>query len=139
MPLFSFADYIRITKDFPLLPYTFEDIITNHFQIAKEHSTWYSKVLFEEYLNYGEFGYFYEKTDDKILFNDRLDNAIKKSVFQDLPKFVDISTHNLSKVQELIYFLAEAGTSDISLNSLSKKINLSVKTTDIYISFLHKI
>jgi uncharacterized protein len=137
MPLFSFGEYITITNK-KVKQYTLDQIINNHQDIAKENMTRFTKTLFENYLTYWQFGYIYERGTNSKEFQEKLQNSIKKSVFQDLSKFIDISSNNLNKVRELIFFIAQAGTSDVSIHWLSKKIMVSSPTTDIYMWFLTK-
>jgi len=68
-----------------------------------------------------------------------MQNSIKKSIYEDLTDFVDISTNNLSKIEDIIYYIANAGTSDLSVYAISKKITLSPQVTEIYINFLSQI
>lgn len=139
MPLFSFGEYITIINKNNVKQYTLEQIINNHQNIAKENMARFTKTLFENYLTYWQFGYIYESWTNPKEFQEKLQNSIKKSVFQDLSRFVDISSNNLNKVRELIFFVAQAGTSDISIHWLSKKISTSSPTTDIYMGFLSKV
>lgn len=138
MPLFSFGEFIYLTKWIKVKNYSFQELLKDHVKIAKENVLRFSKTLFQEYIKYWQFGYRYDSNRSIFEFNEKLQNSIKKSVFQDLPRFVDISTNNLSKVRELIYFLSETGTSDTSVNSLAKKILTSAPTTDVYINFLQR-
>jgi hypothetical protein len=36
----------------------------------------------------------------------KLENSIKKSIYEDLGDFIDISTNNLSKIEDIIYYIA---------------------------------
>lgn len=135
MPLFSFGEYITITKK-QVSQYTLDQILYNHQDIAREHMSRFTKTLFQDYLTYWQFGYIHESGSLFNEFQEKLQNSLKKSVFQDISKFVDISSNNLNKVRELIFFIAQAGTSDISVHWLAKKIMISDPTTDIYINFL---
>lgn len=136
---FSFKEYILLTKWISLPKYSFEDILKNHIEIAKQNISWYSKKMLEDYFRLGQFWYYYEDIWNVIEYEMKMQNALKKSIYEDLSDFVDIKTNNLSKVEDIIYYIANAWTSDLSTHSISKKILLSPQTVDIYLDFLKNI
>ncbi|MBT3727433.1 hypothetical protein HOG21_07435 [bacterium] len=68
-----------------------------------------------------------------------MENSIKKSIYEDLSDFVDIMTSNLKKVEDILFFIANTSTTEITINSLSKKVGLSIHTCEIYINFLDNL
>lgn len=76
---------------------------------------------------------------NEIEYKMKMENALKKSIYEDLSDFVDISTHNLSKIEDIIFYIANTGTSDLSIHSISKNVLLSSQTTEIYMEFLKDI
>ncbi|MCS6983408.1 MAG: hypothetical protein NZL83_04490 [Candidatus Absconditabacterales bacterium] len=60
MPLFSFREYITITKHITIPRYHVLDILTRHQAIAKEHLHRYTHTQFADYLKMGQFGYAFE-------------------------------------------------------------------------------
>jgi uncharacterized protein len=136
---FSFAEYISLVKGIKIPRYTFDDILSHHREIAREHITWYSKQLLQDYFQYGQFGYYYEDPTEVIEYRMKMENALKKSLYEDLSSAVDISTHNLSKTADILAYIANTGTSEISIHAISKSVLLSTQTTEIYITFLEDI
>lgn len=136
---FSFREFIFLTKNIKLEDYSLDDILNNHLEIAKNNISWFSKKMFEDYLRFGQFGYFYEEENNEIEYKMKMQNSIKKSIYEDLTDFVDISTNNLSKIEDIIYYIANTGTSDLSIYAISKKISLSSQVTEIYLNFLSQI
>ena len=137
---FSFSEYVSLTKGINLPNYSLDDILNNHIQISKDNATWFSQKMFQNYLKFWQFGYFYEEYwDNEVEYKLKMENSIKKSIYEDLSDFVDIKTMNLSKLEDIIYYIANAWTSDISIHSISKKISLSPQVTEIYLNFLDSI
>ncbi|MCK9273005.1 AAA family ATPase [Candidatus Gracilibacteria bacterium] len=136
---FSFREFIYLTKNIKISDYSLDDILNNHVEIAKNNISWFSKKMLDDYLRFGQFGYFYEEIGNEIEYKIKMQNSIKKSIYEDLTDFVDISTNNLSKIEDIIYYIANAGTSDLSVYAISKKITLSPQVTEIYINFLSQI
>lgn len=136
---FTFKEYVFLTKGIQIGNYSFSNILENHINIARENISWYSKKILEDYFKYWQFGYYYEDIGNVLEYKMKMENALKKSIYEDLSDFVDISTHNLSKIEDIIYYISNAGTSDISIHSISKNILLSPQTTEIYMEFLKNI
>lgn len=136
---FSFREYILLTKWIKIDDYSLDNIINNHIEIAKNNINWYSKKLLSDYFEAWQFGYYYEDIGNFIEYKLKLQNSIKKSIFEDLSEFVDISTTNLSKIEDILYYIALAWTSDLSVYAISKKVNLSPQTIEIYLNFLSSI
>lgn len=136
---FSFKEYIQIIKWIEIKAYSIEDILNNHKNIALENITWYSKKMLEDYFKFGQFGYYYEDIWNEIEYKMKIENSLKKSIYEDLSDFIDISTNNLSKIEDIIYYISNAWTSDLSINSISKNVLLSPQTVQIYLEFLKNI
>ncbi len=136
---FSFREYLLLTRNIKIAKYSLDDILNKHIEIAKESMSWFSKKIFQDYAEFGQFGYYYEKNNNEIEYKMKLENSIKKSIYEDLSDSIDISTNNLSKLEDIIYFIANAWTSDLSIYAISKKVSLSPQVTEIYINFLKEI
>jgi len=135
--IFSFSEYIKIKYN-EEISFSFEQIITNHTKIAYEIIDFIEKEKDkEEYLKYWEFGYFYQwiKKDFYYL----LENSLKKSIYEDIPQITSIDSKNLSKIEKLLFFITNMWPSEISINNLSKKVNLDSKTTKYYIEILERL
>lgn len=138
MPIFSFREFLNIYKWYDIKKFSLDDILNNHVSISKQHINIFSKTLFDMYLNYWQFWYFFEDNNyDEYLI--KLENSLKKSIYEDLSQIVDISSDNLSKLEKLLYFIANTSTSELSQNSLSKNILITVKTIWIYLWFLENL
>jgi len=56
-----------------------------------------------------------------------------------LVKFVDIHTTNISKIEDLLIFIASSASSEITINSLANKTGLSNITVEWYLKYLEKL
>ncbi len=133
---FSFREYILMTKWYLLPKLTLQDIITNHSKIAKEHTDIFSQSLFLDYLKYWQFGYGYQ---DRETFDRKLENAIKKSIYEDFVPNVDYKTENPKKLEDILTFLCNSAFSEISTNNISGKVWLNIRTTEVYLEHLARL
>ena len=135
---FTYQEFEKITSNKDLPAISLDQLLTNSFNLSKSYSSDISLLKFHEYLSYGQFGYYYE-FKDKNIFSKLLENSIKKSIYEDLSQFIDIHTTNLSKLEKLLLFLTSSASSEISINLLSKKLQINHKTCEKYLEYLEKL
>lgn len=135
--VFSFLEFEEFNwKTFKQL--SLQNIFNDTFEVSKNNSSEISLIRFKEYLEFWQFGYYFEY-NNKILFKNLLQNSIRKSIYEDLVKFIDIHTTNISKIENLLALIASSASSDITINSLSNKIWLNNVTVAQYLDYLEKL
>jgi len=135
--IFSFLEYEKsIWNNMDSI--SLESIFNNSFDISKEYSSNVSLINFKYYLKFWQFGCFYEYNDENI-FKKLLQNSIRKSIYEDLVRFIDIHTTNISKIEDLLALVASSASSEITINSLSNKIWLNNITVEGYLKYLEKL
>ncbi len=135
--IFSFFEYEKYFSN-KIEKISFKEIFENSFLFSKQQSSNISLLRFKKYLEFGQFGYFFENSDERI-FKKLLQNSIRKSIYEDLVKFVDIHTTNISKIEDLLIFIASSASSEITINSLANKTGLSNITVEWYLKYLEKL
>jgi hypothetical protein len=69
-------------------------LFKNYKELSFQYSKYYSKDVWKnEYLEYWEFGYFYQGFKDEFKF--LLWNSVKKSIYEDLSQIWNLDTKNL--------------------------------------------
>ncbi len=135
--IFSFLEYEKFYWN-NLNKISLNDLFENTFEISKNNSSKVSLIRFSKYLDFWQFGYFFEYKNE-IIFRKLLQNSIKKSIYEDLVKFIDIHTTNISKIEDLVVLIASSSSSEITINSLSNKLWLNHITVSQYLEFLEKL
>ncbi len=135
--IFSYKEFENIQGNH-LENISLNEIIDNSFEVSKKFSKNISFITFKKYLEFWQFGYYFEYKDENV-FKKLLQNSIKKSIYEDLVKFIDISSINISKIEDLLIFISSSVSSEISINSLSNKIGLNNITVSWYLDFLEKL
>lgn len=134
--VFSFKEFLEIKKNIKIDKISFFDIINNHIEISKKYINIYSKTLFEEYLKYWQFWYFFENKDT---FTFKLENSIKKSIYEDFLNLNHKNIENINKLEDIIVFLSNSVSSKVSINNISKNMWLNVRTIDNYLKYLENL
>ncbi len=135
---FTYKEFENVAWNNNLDHITLNDLLGNNIDISKKYSFHISQINFKKYLEFWQFGYYFEYKDPNI-FKKLLQNSIKKSIYEDLVKFVDINSNNISKIENLLGFVASSASSEITVNSLSKKVWLNHITTSLYLEYLEKL
>lgn len=135
--IFSYKEYENLIWN-NIDSISLDDLFKNNINISKKYSSSISMINFKNYLEFWQFWYYYEYKD-KNVFKKLLQNSIRKSIYEDLVKFVDINSSNISKIEKLLGFIASSWSSEMTVNWLSKKVWLNHITTTWYLDYLEKL
>ena len=134
---FSFWEFEKYYwNDLPKI--SFDEVLQNFYEISKKFSATVSLLRFIDFLKHWQFWYWFEVEDEKI-FYDLLLNSIRKSIYEDLSHFVDIQSSNLAKLEKILLYLVSLWVSQVSINSLAKKVWINNKTCQLYLDYLEKL
>ncbi len=130
----SFREYLNYQTGNNFGHYTFEEIITNHVEIAREII---SKVrplaYFDEYLKSGYFPYF---IDDPNFYVNRLLMHINLALEIDVPYINQIELKYLPKLRKLLYIIASETPFTPNVSKLAASIQTSRATIMNYLNYL---
>jgi len=133
IPIFSFKEFLLFKYEVDVQTFGLKYLLENHIEISRKYSSKVSKIIFEDYLILGQFWYFME---NERTFQKKLENSIKKSIYNDLAELIKVSTENLRKMEEILLFFANTVQDKITIGAISKKINIHPTTVENYINFL---
>ena len=130
---FSFREFLNLQTDMRFHPYTLDEILHNHEQIAKGIL---SKVhpldYFQDYIHHGFYPFFLEKRN----FSENLLKTMNMMVEVDILLIKQIELKYLSKIKKLLYLLAVDGPKAPNVSQLAGEIQTSRATVMNYIKYL---
>lgn len=130
---FSFREFLNLQAGMDFKPYTLDEILNNHEQIAR---TVLSKVrplnYFQDYLHHGFYPFFLEKRN----FSENLLKTMNMMIEVDILLLKQIELKYLSKIKKLFYLLAIAGPKAPNVSQLATEIQTSRATVMNYIKYL---
>ena len=94
------------------------------------------KGHFKEYIGRGYYPFYLE---DKESYYQKILRMIDKTIYEDIPAHFNLKTKNLSKIRQILLFLATIPPGDLSINNLSKNIGLDNKTVATFVEILEQI
>jgi len=130
----SFREYLNYQTGNQFRPYTFEEIIENHVNIAREIVAKVRPLAyFDEYLENGYFPYF---TDDLGFYVNRLLTHINLALEIDVPYINQIELKYLSKLRKLLHLIALEAPFTPNVSKLAASIETSRATIMNYLNYL---
>jgi predicted AAA+ superfamily ATPase len=130
----SFREYLNFQTGNKFKHYTFDEIISNHVEIAEEIV---SKVkplaFFDDYLKNGYFPYF---MDDPNFYINRLLTHINLALEIDVPYINQIELKYLPKLRKLLHIIASEAPFTPNVSKLASAVQTSRATVMNYLSYL---
>ena len=130
---FSFREYLNLMSGSMFQPYSFEDIIHHHQDIAKDICSQVNPLEhFSRYLHHGFYPFFLEKRN----FSENLLKTMNMMLEVDVLYIKQIEQTYLPKLRKLLYLLAVNAPGSPNVSQLSKAIETSRATVMNYIKYL---
>lgn len=133
MPVFSYREFLEIKKWVRLERSDMSTILEQYIPLSHTYIEHHTQTLFAQYLDHGQFGYAYESESD---YSQMISRSMSKFVYEDLAQFSDIQVSRAKYVEDTLYYLGKTGTTEVSVNSLAKKLWLSPVTVSKYMVLL---
>jgi len=131
----SFREFLIFRYNIKLNSINFEDILSNHTEIALEISQKLKPLeYFEEYLKTGYFP-FYEGNQD--LYFKQLQEVINMILEIELPLLRNTDISIVNKIKQLLLVVSKSVPFKPNVSSLSNKIQVTRKTILDYINYLN--
>lgn len=130
---FSFREYLNLMTGASFPAYSFETILENHQEIAKQICDEVRPLaFFPDYLHHGFYPFFLEKRN----FSENLLKTMNMMLEVDVLYIKQIEQSYLPKLRKLLYLLATTAPCTPNVSQLSKEIQTSRATIMNYIKYL---
>lgn len=130
----SFREYLNHQTGSNLKTYSFEEIITNHVEIAKEIVAHVKPLAyFDNYLKHGYFPYY---MDDPNFYINKLLKNINLALEIDVPYFNQIEFKYLTKLRKLLHIIASETPFTPNVSKLASSVETSRATIMNYLKYL---
>ena len=130
----SFREYLNYQTGSKFNFYSFDEIINNHVEIAKEIVAEVRPLAyFNDYLKHGYFPYF---IDDPNFYVNRLLKHINLALEIDVPYINQIELKYLSKLRKLLQIIAEEAPFTPNVSKLATVVQTSRATVMNYLKYL---
>ena len=129
----SFREFLNLQSGNNFQPYTLQDILKNHEQIAQSILEKINPLEYlQDYLHHGFYPFFLEKRN----FSENLLKTMNMMIEVDILLIKQIEQKYLSKIKKLLYLLAVDGPVAPNVSQLATEIQTSRATVMNYIKYL---
>lgn len=129
---FSFREYLNKVSRTEFPSYSFEDILSDHQEIAKEICSKAEPLRhFQDYIHHGYYPFFLEKRN----FSENLIKTINFMIESDIFFLKQIELSYYHKIRRLLYLLANS-SGPLNISQISNDIDTSRATVMNYIKYL---
>ena len=129
----SFREFLNKQSGHNFRPYTLDEILANHHEIAREILKEVRPMdFFQDYLHHGFYPFYMEKRN----FSENLLKTMNMMIEVDILLIKQIEQKYLSKIKKLLYLLAVDGPGAPNVSQLATEIQTSRATVMNYIKYL---
>ncbi|MDR0969069.1 MAG: AAA family ATPase [Lentimicrobiaceae bacterium] len=129
MPGMSFREYLNMSQNLTIAPYSLADILANKVETDVK----YPLQLFKNYL---ECGYYPFYADEE--FSVRLQNVINQTLENDIPMFVNMNAATSRKLKQLLYIVAQNVPFKPNFNGLAAAMDINRNQVKDYLVYMEK-
>jgi len=133
----SFREFLEFKKGIKLPTFTLNEILDKHIDIAYELLDKFELKLFEEYLQYGYYPFYFDK---KSTYKIKLGETINTVLEVDIPSIFSIEYQNIRTLKKLLLLLCQSVPYTPNINELLIKMNMGSDYRSLYryLDYLHK-
>lgn len=133
LPGLSFREYVNFVDGSDIEPIDYLDLLNNS-KVTNKLAT-IEKLMghFKKYLAYGYYPFAFE---DPHSYYERVLQIIDKIIFEDIPNYFDLKTHNLYLFKKIISYLASIPPGEINMHNIAQNMQISHQTVSHYLHIL---
>jgi len=132
----SFREYLALENVMDIKPFSLEEILRNHTNIASDISSTVKILpLFKAYLEHGYYPFYRESIKN---YSSKLENVVNTIIEIDLPSIEKIDYNGVFNIKKLLMILASLVPYTPNIEKLSNEMNLNRASTLKYLTYLNK-
>ena len=136
LPGLSFREYLNYVNRSDYQTISLSTLLSNPKEINKLSTIEKLTGHFKKYLAYGYYPFSFE---DKNTYYDRVLRVIDKIIFEDIPNYFDLKTHNLYLFKKILSYLASIPPGEVNTNNIAQSMQVSHQTISHYLSILSDV
>lgn len=136
LPGLSFREYLNFTLKQHIQPISFSELLSDPKSFNKLNTIDTILGHFKKYLAAGYYPFVFE---DQHSYYERVTRIIDKIIFEDIPSFYDLKTHNMSLFKKILAYLASIPPGEVNTNNIAKNINVAHQTVAQYLTILESV
>jgi len=136
MPGMSFREYLNLVSQKNIDPIDFSELLSNPTNYNKLGLIDSVMGHFKKYLATGYYPFVFEEPHT---YYERVIRIIDKIVFEDIPSYFDLKTHNLHLFKKILSYLSSIPPGEVNTNNIAKNMNVAHQTVFNYLTILESV
>lgn len=132
----SFREYLNFSQKTNIDAIKLTELLTNPHDFNKLASIPMLMGHFKKYLAHGYYPFVFEEPHS---YYERVLRIIEKIIFEDIPSYFDLKTHNLHLFKQILGYLATIPPGEVNTNNIAKNINVAHQTIFNYLTILENV
>ena len=136
LPGMSFREYLNFTTKQDEGSISLSQLLNNPGQFNSLSTKPLIMGHFKQYLASGYYPFAFE---DTLTYHERVMRIIDKIIFEDIPSYFDLKTHNLHLFKKILGYLASVPPGEVNTNNIAKNIAVAHQTVYHYLEILENV
>ncbi|WP_032075202.1 ATP-binding protein [Coxiella burnetii] len=136
LPGMSFREYLNFTQRENIEPIALSELLAHPINFNKMGRINAVMGHFKKYLARGYYPFVFEEPHT---FYERVTRVIDKIIFEDIPSYFDLKTHNLPLFKRILSYLATIPPGEVNTNNIAKNLNVAHQTVFNYLTILESV
>lgn len=136
LPGMSFREYLNFMNHTDIKPIKFSALLANPRAFNKLGMIDTVMGHFKKYLATGYYPFVFEEPHS---YYERVMRIIEKIIFEDIPNYFDLKTHNLHLFKKILSYLATIPPGEVNTNNIANNMNIAHQTVFNYLNILESV
>jgi uncharacterized protein len=132
----SFREFLNFSTKSNIEAIEFSDLLANPKSFNKLGSI---NTVMGHFKNYLATGYYPFTFEDPHTYHERVMRIIEKIIFEDIPSYFDLKTHNLHLFKQILSYLSTIPPGEVNTNNIAKNMNIAHQTMTNYLNILASV
>jgi len=132
----SFREYLNFSKQSNIKPIDLSALFDHPKKFNRLGHLDTVMGYFKKYLAAGYYPFFFE---DPHTYYERVTRIIEKIIFEDIPNYFDLKTHNLHLFRQILSYLSTIPPGEVNTNNIAKNMNVAHQTIFNYLNILKSV
>jgi uncharacterized protein len=136
LPGMSFREYLNLSTHSNVQPIELSALLETPQKFNNIGTIEAMMGAFKNYLANGYYPFVFEEPHS---YYERVMRILDKIIFEDIPNYFDLKTHNLHLFKKILSYLASIPPGEVNTNNIAKNMNVAHQTIFNYLSILESV
>lgn len=132
----SFREYLNYTEKKSVETIELKALLENP---NKFNSLGQTPVILKSFHQYLAMGYYPFVFEEPHTYYERVIRVVEKIIYEDIPNYFDLKTHNLNLFRKILSYLASVSPGEVNTYNIAKSMGVASQTISHYLMMLENV